>query len=105
MLTTGELYNDLGGDYFIRQNPDRTTRPHAHFPDRPVIRRAAPTTTTADRRPGRASPVPAATVQTFHAPYAGRFFRAALPGSTPLPWPSPRTAGLGSSSPHPKAGY
>lgn len=26
MLTTGEIYNDLGGDYFIRQNPDRTTR-------------------------------------------------------------------------------
>ncbi len=25
MLTTGELYNDLGGDYFIRRNPDRTT--------------------------------------------------------------------------------
>jgi transposase len=26
MLTTGEIYNDLGGDYFIRQNPDRTAR-------------------------------------------------------------------------------
>jgi transposase len=26
MLQTGELYNDLGGDYFTRQNPDRTTR-------------------------------------------------------------------------------
>jgi transposase len=26
MLTAGEIYNDLGGDYFIRQNPDRTTR-------------------------------------------------------------------------------
>ena len=26
MLTTGELYSDLGGDYFIRQNPDRATR-------------------------------------------------------------------------------
>ena len=26
MLTNGELYNDLGGDYFIRQNPDRITK-------------------------------------------------------------------------------
>jgi transposase len=26
MLHTGELYRDLGGDYFTRQNPDRTTR-------------------------------------------------------------------------------
>jgi transposase len=26
MLTTGETCRDLGGDYFIRQNPDRTTR-------------------------------------------------------------------------------
>jgi len=23
MLTNGELYNDPGGDYFARQNPDR----------------------------------------------------------------------------------
>ena len=26
MLQTGELYNDLGSDYFTRQNPDRTTK-------------------------------------------------------------------------------
>ena len=26
MLQTGELYRDLGGDYFIRQNPDRLTK-------------------------------------------------------------------------------
>ena len=26
MLQTGELYNDPGGDYFTRQNPDRITR-------------------------------------------------------------------------------
>ena len=26
MLQNGELYRDLGGDYFIRQNPDRVTR-------------------------------------------------------------------------------
>ena len=40
--------------------------------------------------PGRASPVPAATLDTFRAPYAGEFLTAALPGSSPLPWPSPR---------------
>jgi hypothetical protein len=26
MLRTGELYRDLGSDYFVRQNPDRITR-------------------------------------------------------------------------------
>jgi len=26
MLQTGELYRDLGGDHFTRQNPDRTTK-------------------------------------------------------------------------------
>ena len=40
--------------------------------------------------PGRASPVPAATLDTFRAPYAGEFLTAVLPGSSPLPWPSPR---------------
>ena len=48
--------------------------------------------------PGRASPVPAVTIRTFHALYAGEFIRAALPGSTPLPWPSPNGTGLGSPS-------
>ncbi len=26
MLTTGELYNDLGGDYFARRDPEKTTQ-------------------------------------------------------------------------------
>ena len=26
MLTTGELYNDLGGDYFQRRDPERQTK-------------------------------------------------------------------------------
>jgi hypothetical protein len=26
MLQTGELYRDLGGDYYTRQNPDRLTK-------------------------------------------------------------------------------
>jgi hypothetical protein len=40
--------------------------------------------------PGRASPVPAVTIDAFRAPYAGEFLTAAPPGSSPLPWPSPR---------------
>ena len=26
MLSTGELYTDLGGDYFARRDPERTTK-------------------------------------------------------------------------------
>ncbi len=26
MLSTAELYNDLGGDYFQRRDPDKTTK-------------------------------------------------------------------------------
>ncbi len=26
MLTTGELYNDLGGDYYQRRDPERQTQ-------------------------------------------------------------------------------
>ena len=26
MLSTGEIYHDLGGDYFARRDPERTTR-------------------------------------------------------------------------------
>jgi transposase len=26
MLTTGELYTDLGGDYYARRDPERQTR-------------------------------------------------------------------------------
>ena len=54
--------------------------------------------------PGRASPVPVVTFCTFHAPYAEEFLTAAPPGSSPLPWPSPRIPGLGSPCPRPKAG-
>ena len=46
--------------------------------------------------PGRASPVPVATVDTFRAPYAGESLTAALPGSSPRPWPSPWIRRLGS---------
>ena len=56
----------------------------------PVIGRHAPAAAQPQATgPGRASPVPAATLDTFRAPYAGESLTAALPGSTPLPWPSP----------------
>src|SRR5215469_6245877 len=60
----------------------------SRFP--PVIGHRAPVTTPQVTGPGRASPVPAATLDTFRAPYAGESLTAALPGSSPLPWPSPR---------------
>ena len=66
-----------------------------------VIGRTAPTKTAQSAGPGRASPVPAATIRTFRALYAGESFTAALPGSSPLPWPSPFCTGLGTPSPHP----
>jgi len=47
-------------------------------------------------RPRRASPVPRWTVPTFRVPYPGGFLGAALPRASPLPWPSPCSAGLGS---------
>src|SRR5262249_5779530 len=54
-----------------------------------VIGRRAPTVFPQPAGPGRAPPFPAVTIRTFRAPYAGESFAAALPGSTPLPWPSP----------------
>src|SRR5262249_60896863 len=46
--------------------------------------------------PRRASPVPQRTVPTFRVLYAGGFLTAALPSASPLPWPSPTRARLGS---------
>jgi hypothetical protein len=46
----------------------------------------------------RISPVPCSAVRTFRSPYAGRFFQAASPKSSPVPWPSPCRKGLGSAS-------
>ena len=39
-------------------------------------------------RPDEISPVPLSTFATSRSPYAGGFFTAAFPGSSPLPWPS-----------------
>src|SRR5215207_5090414 len=77
----------------------------AHFPVLPVIGRDAPTTSTQAAGPGRASPVPAATLRAFRAPYAGKSLGAAIqalhpfrglrpdnPGSA---LPRPRQRGMG----------
>jgi hypothetical protein len=45
------------------------------------------------QRPDEISPVPSSTVTTSRSPYAGEFFGAAVPDSSPLPWPSPRVIG------------
>src|SRR6266511_3158622 len=44
----------------------------------------------------RVSPVPTTTFPPFHVPYAAGFFGAAFPSASPLPWPSPDRARLGS---------
>ena len=88
----------------VLRPPPTPTRPAIHFPGSPVIGRHAPATLPQATGPGRASPVPATTIDTFRAPYAGESLTAALPGSAPLPWPSPRFGGLGTPCSHPKTG-
>ena len=54
----------------------------AHFPTHAGYRtRRSDSTNPQTAGPGRASPVPIATIRTFHALYAGEFFGAAIPGS------------------------
>lgn len=45
---------------------------------------------------GRVSLVPNTTFTTCRSPYTGEFFRAAFPSASHVPWPSPKTSGLGS---------
>src|SRR6266542_524120 len=75
----------------------------AHFAGAPLIGSVAPsppsrvgfrTVSLLGRR--RASPVPTTNLPPFHVPYAAGFFGAAFPSASPLPWPSPHRAGLGS---------
>jgi len=47
-------------------------------------------------RPGETSPVPSPTFTTSRSPYAGGYFTATFPGSSPLPWPSLLAHKLGS---------
>jgi hypothetical protein len=99
----------LTGGYAVRpaqaalRPPPTPTRQAVHFPGSPVTGRHAPATTSAGHRAGEGLPVPAVTTGTFRAPYAGESFAAALPGSSPLPWPSPWIRGLGSPCSRPKA--
>ena len=64
--------------------------PTSHRAPTWISRQRAYTTSTAGcvLRPDEISPVPQMTVPTFRSPYAGGFFEAADPESSPLPWPS-----------------
>jgi len=48
MLQTGELHRELGGDYYTRQNPDRTTKR--------LVRQLKRSATTSRSSPGRSPP-------------------------------------------------
>src|ERR1035438_513865 len=90
----------------VLRPPPTPTRPAIHFPRSPVIGRHAPAALPQSAGPGRASPVPAATIDTFRAPYAGESLTAALQdlhrfhglrpefGGSALPVPAPRTRPL-----------
>ena len=90
----------------VLRPPPTPTRPVIHFPASPVIGRHAPATLPQVTGPGRASPVPAATIDAFRAPYAGEFLTAAIQdlhrfhglhpdfGGSALPAPARRTRPL-----------
>ena len=69
----------------LRRPPGQRSASRGHRLQDATLRRQNPQVTG----PGRASPVPAATIGTFRAPYAGESLTAAHPGSSPLPRPSP----------------
>ena len=76
--------------------PPPTSHPASHWTS-PF--RLIPTVTVGvGHRPSEISPVPPPTFTTSHSPYAGGFFATALPGSSPLPWPSLSPELLGSLS-------
>ena len=61
----------------VLRPPPSPFRLAAHFPALTGYRAPRSDTISQGAGPGRASPVPVATFQTFHAPYAGRFLEAA----------------------------
>jgi hypothetical protein len=71
---------------------------HATSRDHRLYAPIASRTTKPAQHPGpkRASPLPAPTLRPFRSLYPGRFSARALPGSSALPWPSPRVTRLGS---------
>src|SRR5205085_57244 len=69
----------------VLRPPPTPTRPAPTSRPWSVIGREAPTAPTPQAAgPGRASPVPAVTIQTFRALYAGEFFGAALQALHPF---------------------
>ena len=62
----------------VLRPPPTPTRLAIHFPRSSVIGHHAPVTLPQVTGPGRASPVPAVTIRTFRAPYAGESLAAAL---------------------------
>ena len=72
-----------------------------HFPRSSVIGHPASSGTCAQAAgPGRASPVPAVTIRTFRAPYAGEFFTLRFPGLRRFHGLRPDHSGLGSPLSH-----
>jgi len=63
----------------VLRPPPTPTRPAIHFPGSPVTGRHAPQHNPQAAGPGRTSTVPAVTIGTFRAPYAGESFAAAPP--------------------------
>src|SRR5215218_1601640 len=77
----------------------------AHFPVLPVIGRDAPAEQLAAAGPGRASPVPAATLRAFRAPYAGKSLGAAIQALHPFRGLRPDNPGSALPLSPPKAGW
>src|SRR5215218_2219962 len=67
----------------LRPPPTPSRHPAISRPP-PVIGRDAPAATRSATGPGRASPVPAVTIRTFHALYAEEFFGAAIQALHPF---------------------
>jgi site-specific DNA recombinase len=88
----------------VLRPPPTPTRPAIHFPGSPVIGRHAPAANPQAAGPGRASPVPAATLGTFRAPYAGEFLTAALQALRRFHGLRPDSERLGTPLPAPKDG-
>src|SRR6266542_4763157 len=87
----------------LRPPPTPTTRHAAHFPARTGYRTRRCGDTLAPRvtGPGRASPVPAATIDAFRAPYAGESFTAALQALHRFHGLHPEIGGSALPVPHP----
>src|SRR3954465_5993980 len=68
----------------VLRPPPTPTRQPLHFPAQTGYRTRRSGGSSQSAGPGRASPVPAATFSTFHAPYAGRSLGAAIQALHPF---------------------